>query len=149
MTKETKQQIESLMIKLKELDAVYHAAALKSGIPYGEFCVWSELIDTEQEYSQQELAERLSFPIQTINSIITNLKKRELVYLEHVPGSRNKKVIRLTQSGEELGKNKVLWVLKAEQKAMEETDTEEVKACISMLEKYIRSLRIQLDEIEK
>lgn len=146
MQKETKQQIETLMIKFKELDSVYHAAALKSGIPYGEFCVWSELIGTDQEYSQQELAERLSFPIQTINSIITNLKKRELVYLEHVPGTRNKKVIRLTQSGEKFGKSKVLWVIKAEQKAMEETDAEEVKACISMLKKYILSLRKEFDK---
>lgn len=149
MTNELRKQIETIIIKLKELDAVYHAAALKSGVSYGEFCVWSVLIDTEQEYSQQELADFLSFPIQTINSIIMNLKKRELIYLEHVPGSRNKKVICLTEKGAEYGKEKVLWVLKAEQKAMEETDAEEVKACISMLGKYILSLRKQLDEIEK
>lgn len=149
MKHEHKKQIETVMIKLKELDAVYHVAALKSGIPYGEFCVWSVLIDTEQEYSQQELADLLSFPIQTINSIIMNLKKREFIYLEHVPGSRNKKVIRLTEKGQGYGKDKVLWILKAEQKAMEEADTEEVKVCISMLEKYILSFRKQLDEIEK
>lgn len=149
MTNELKKQIETIMIRMKELDAVYHAAALKAGIPYGEFCVWSALINKEQEYSQQELADLLSFPIQTINSIITNLKKRELVYLEHVPGSRNKKVIRMTEKGKEYGKDKILWILKAEQKAMEEADVEEVKAGILMLEKYILSLRKHLDEKEK
>lgn len=149
MTNKLKKQIETIMTKLKELDAVYHAAALKVGISYGEFWVWSVLIDTEQGYSQQELADFLSLPIQTINSIITNLKKRELVYLEHVPGSRNKKVICLTQKGEEYGKDKVLWILNAEQKAMEETDAEEVKVCISMLGKYIFSLRKELDIAEK
>lgn len=149
MTNKLKKQIETIMIKMKELDGVYREAALKSGIPYGEFCVWSALIDTEQEYSQQGLSDLLSFPIQTINSIITNLKKRELVYLEHIPGSRNKKVIRLTEKGKEYGKDKVEWILKAEQKAIEEADIEEVRVCISLLGKYILSLRKQLDETEK
>ena len=36
----------------------------------------------------------------------------------------------------------------AEQKAMEDTDPEEVKVCISMLEKYISSFREEINKAE-
>ena len=41
-----------------------------------------------------------------------------------------------------------MWIFRAEQKAMEDTDPEEVKVCISMLEKYISSFREEINKTE-
>ena len=112
----------------------------------GEISIWSALLCSEEEYSQQDLAEMLFLPKQTVNSIISNLTKKGFVFLEHVPGTRNRKVVRLTKEGQEYGQSRVMWIFRAEETAMEETDTQEVQAYISMLEKYISRLK---DEINK
>ena len=66
--------------------------------------------------------------------------------MEHVPGTRNRKVIRLTEEGQNYGRSRVMWIFEAEQRVMEETDPEEIQELISMLEKYIRNLKREFTE---
>ena len=143
---EIKNQIEIINHKLIALNSLYRTAATKSGISDGEISIWSLLLCSQDEYSQQDLADILYLPEQTVNSIISNFVKKKFVFLEHVPGTRNRKVVRLTKEGKEYGESRVMWIFQAEEKAMEETDPEEINAYISMLEKYIGRLK---EEIEK
>ncbi len=99
MNEKIKYQISKINQKIKELNALYHMAALKAEIPDGEIAIWSVILGSDTEYSQQDLAELLFLPLQTIHSIIANLKKKEMIFLEHASGSRNKKIIRLTEKG--------------------------------------------------
>lgn len=146
MDENTKKQVEIVNQKLKELNALYHIAAGKSGISDGEVSVWSILLTQGNEYSQQDLCSMLSLPKQTVNSLISNLRKKGYVVLEHVPGTRNRKVIRLTQEGLAYGKNRVMWIFEAEERAREGTDPQEVQVCISMLDKYIHKLKKEFAE---
>lgn len=141
-----KNQIDTINQKIKELNSLYHLAAMKSDIPDGEIAIWSALLCSEEEYSQQDLSDLLFLSKQTVNSIISNLVKKGFVILEHVAGTRNRKVVRLTEAGMAYGQSRVMWIFKAEQRAMEETDVQEVQACISMLEKYIFRLKKEIDE---
>jgi len=142
----TKKKIDLVNQKIKELNSLYRAAASKAGISDGEVCIWSTLLNSDEEYSQQDLCDLLFLPKQTVNSIVSNLIKRGFVYLEHVPGTRNRKVIRLSEEGRAYGDEKVMWIFRAEQEAMEGTDPQEVQATISMLEKYIERLREKLED---
>lgn len=72
---------------------------------------------------------------------MSNLVKKRLVVLEHVQGTRNQKVIRLTEDGRDYGENKVRWIFRAEKKALEQTDPKQVQSCIEMIEKYISHLK--------
>lgn len=146
MDENIKKQVDTINQKIKELNSLYHIAAGKSGISDGEISIWSALLNGEDEYSQQDLCNTLSLPKQTVNSLISNLIRKGYVFLEHIPGTRNRKVIRLTKEGLGYGKSKVKWIFEAEQKAMEETDPQEVEACISMLEKYILRLKAEFSE---
>ena len=146
MDTEIVKQIKIINQKINELNAIYRAAATKSGISDGEIAIWSALLSSEEEYSQQDLAEILFLPKQTVNSIISSLVKRGFVILEHVPGTRNRKVVRLTKEGSEFGQSRVMWIFLAEQRAMEDTDVKEVRAYISMLEKYIERLKVEIDK---
>lgn len=145
MNIEIKNRIDIINQKIKELNALYRAAAIKSGISDGEISIWSLLLCSEKEYSQQDLADILYLPKQTVNSIISNLVKKRFVFLEHVPGTRNRKVVRLTKEGRAYGESRVMWIFQAEEKAMEETVPEEINACISMLENYIRRFKDEID----
>ena len=146
MDKTMKDQIDTINQRIKELNSIYHVAAGKSGISDGEVCIWSALLCSEEEYSQQDLSDLLYLPKQTVNSIISNLVKKGFVFLEHVPGSKNRKVIRLTKEGKDYGKQKVMWIFQAEEKALEQTDSEQVQACIDMIEKYISNLKKEIDK---
>lgn len=146
MDKTIKEQIDAINQRIKELNSLYHVAAGKSGISDGEVCIWSVLLCSEEEYSQQDLSDLLYLPKQTVNSIISNLVRKGFVFLEHVPGTKNRKVIRLTKEGREYGEAKVTWIFQAEEKALEQTEPEQVQACIEMIEKYISRLKKEIDE---
>jgi len=145
MEQSTTGQIDIINQKIKELNSIYHAAAGKSGISDGEICIWSALLNSDAEYSQQDLCDLLFLPKQTVNSIVSNLIKKGFVLLEHVPGTRNRKVIRLSEQGRTYGNERVMWIFRAEQEAMEGTDPKEVQAAIAMLERYITRLRKNLE----
>lgn len=146
MDKTIKDQIDTINQRIKELNALYHIAAIKSDISDGEICIWSALLESDGEYSQQDLSDLLFLPKQTINSIISNFVKREFAYLKHVPGTRNRKVICLTEAGRDYGENKVRWIFQAEEAALKQTDSEQVKICIEMIEKYISNLKKEIDK---
>lgn len=146
MDGQVKRQIDVINQLIKELNSLYHIAAVKSGVSDGEICVWSILLTTDKEYSQQDLCELLFLPKQTINSIISGLIKKGYVFLEHVPGTRNRKVIRLSDEGRNYGEKNIMWIFKAEQHAIEDADPREVCTLISMLEKYINKLKREFTE---
>ena len=146
MDKTIKEQIDTINQRIKELNSLYHIAAGKSGISDGEVSIWSTLLCSEEEYSQQDLSDLLYLPKQTVNSIISNLVKKGFVSLEHDPGTRNRKVVRLTKEGRDYGEDNVMWIFRAEEKALEQTDSEQVKVCIEMIEKYISNLKKEIDE---
>lgn len=146
MDKTIKEQIDTINQRIKELNSLYHIAAGKSGISDGEVSIWSTLLCSEEEYSQQDFSDLLHLPKQTVNSIISNLVKKGFVSLEHDPGTRNRKVVRLTKEGRDYGEANVMWIFQAEEKALEQTDSEQVKVCIEMIEKYISNLKKEIDE---
>lgn len=146
MDKTIKDQIDTINQRLKELNSLYHIAAMKSDITDGEISIWSALLESDGVYSQQDISDLLFLPKQTVNSIISNLVKKGFVYLEHVSGTRNRKVICLTEAGRDYGESKVRWIFKAEERALEQTDPEQVQACIEMIEKYISHLKIEFGE---
>ena len=146
MDKKIREQIDLINQKTKELNSLYRLAAYKSNISDGEVDIWSVLLNCTEEYSQQDLAEMLSLPKQTVNSLITRMIRKEFVVLEHAPGTRNRNVIRLTEAGRHFGEQQVKWIFESEQRAMEDTEPAEAMAYVSMLEKYIARFRKEIEQ---
>lgn len=144
MERITQQLIDRFNQGFKELNHVYHIAAGRSGISDAEVAVWSTLLNSSWECSQLDMAELLSLPKQTINSVISNMQKRGFVYLEHVPGTRNRKVVCLTEKGSAYGKDTVQWIFDAEQKALNQADPAQIQICIEMMENYLAHLKKEL-----
>lgn len=146
MNKHKKQQLEIMNQQIKELTGIYHQAAAKSGISDNEFWVWYTLLVMENEHSQQDICDIWSLPKQTVNSVVANLVKKNFVHLEVIPGTRNRKIIRLTETGKKYGQNIVQHILEAEQRTIARMSDQERQTCISLLGKYIHLLREELHE---
>lgn len=144
MTRKIQSQLDVINQRLKELNAVYREAASKSGISDGELCVWSMLLASEELLSQQDLLEALSLPRQTVNSIISKMSKKGHVTLEHLPGTRNKKVIVVTEEGRRFAEENVSWVQEAERRAILGADAGQVDAFIDLITDYLTSLKGEL-----
>ncbi|MDR0923053.1 MAG: MarR family transcriptional regulator [Hungatella sp.] len=146
MIEQIKKQLEILNQQEKELTAIYHSAAIKFGISDSEFWVWYSLLVLGGEYSQQNICDMWSLPKQTVNSVITNLTKKGYVFLETVPGTRNRKIIRLTEEGKRFGEDRVLHIYEAEQRAIEKMPEQELRTYIALMGKYIALLREEINK---
>lgn len=141
-----KAQIEIMNQQAKELAAVYHTVASKSGISDNEFWTWYALLILGGEYSQQDICDLWSMPKQTVNSVISNLSKKGYIVLETVPGTRNRKVIRVTEEGKKYGENIVMEIWEAEQRALSRLTEEERQLYITLMGKFINIFKEEVYE---
>ena len=135
------EHINSINRQFKEITGLYRSAISKTGIAENEFWIWYALIIMGGGCSQQDICTTWSLSKQTVNTIIINLTKRGLLFLEVVPGTRNRKNICLTDEGRKYGESLVLPVFKAEQAAFEQLTETERNACTAALGKYIDFLK--------
>lgn len=148
MKERIKEQLEMMNQQVKELAAIYHGAAGKYGISDNEFWVWYALLVLEGEYSQQDICDMWFLPKQTVNSIVANLARKGFVFLEAISGTRNRKVIRLSEEGIEYGKKAVMPIYQAEQRSFAGMSEQERQNCIALLGKYINFLKEEINEDE-
>ncbi len=144
MNQRIKQHLENINRQIKELVSIYRDAVSHSGISENEFWIWFTLIATEGEYSQQDICSLWSMSKQTVNTIITHMVQKEYVTLEVVPGTRNRKIIRLTDTGTAYGTHLVSPVTEAEERSLARFSSAELDACSKTLNKYINILKEEL-----
>lgn len=131
------QLIDQFHTQIKEYLNTYQHAIGQNSISINEFWVWSSLTEQDSEYTQQDLCAIWSLPKQTVNSIVTQMILKKYARLEHVPGQRKRKIIRLTEEGKKRGKYIVSPISEAEQRAFEKMTPEQFEAMTRMFEQYI------------
>ncbi|MCM1048473.1 MAG: MarR family winged helix-turn-helix transcriptional regulator [Clostridiales bacterium] len=144
MNNNAKEQHEIINQQIKELAGIYRDIVSRSGISENEFWIWYTLIIMDGEYSQQDICNTWSLSKQTVNTIITHMVQKKLAFLEIVPGTRNRKIIRLTGSGKEYGEIIVKPVFEAECRAFDRLPMEDRLACTVAFGRYIDILREEI-----
>ena len=144
MSGEFKEYLELINQQIKELVGIYRGAVSRSGISENEFWVWYSLVAGDDEYSQQDICSTWSLSKQTVNTIVMHMAQKGFVTLEVVPGTRNRKNIRLTQAGREYGESIVTPISQAEQKAFEKLPLENWVACTHAFSQYIDALKEEI-----
>ncbi len=139
-----KDQLELLNQQIKEFVGIYRLAMTRSGISENEFWIWYALLVMGGEHAQQDLCGMWSLSKQTVNNIVTRMVQDGYVTLETVPGTRNRKVIRLTDAGHAYGQRLVTPVSLGELRAYARLSEEERNACTAVFDKYINYLREEL-----
>ena len=140
----TKEQLEMINQQVKELVGVYRGIISRSGISENELWIWYTLIIMEGEYSQQDICSSWSLSKQTVNTIVTHMVQKGFAFLEVVPGTRNRKIIRLTEAGEKYGESIVRPVSEAESRAFSRLPEADRIACTVAFGKYINILKEEI-----
>lgn len=149
MENSAKEQLEVINRQIKELVGVYRGIVSRSGISENEFWVWYTLIIMEGEYSQQDICGFWSLSKQTVNTIVKHMVRKELASLAVIPGTRNRKVIRLTEAGRKYGEGLVRPISDAESRAFIRLPETDRLACTTILGKYINLLKEEIYGTEK
>lgn len=146
MNHTAKEQIETIYRQINAISAIYHTAVSHIGITDNEFWIWYILIVVEGEQSQQSICSAWSLSKQTVNRIVTQMVKKGYAVLEVIPGTRNRKVIQLTEAGRKYGENLILPVYAAEQRAFSRLCGDELTVCTTVFGKYLSILREEISE---
>lgn len=144
MESKTKEQLEVINRQIKELVGIYRGIVSRSGISENEFWIWYTLIIMDGEYSQQDICSVWSLSKQTVNTIVKHMVKKGLASLEVVPGTRNRKIIRLTGAGRAYGEELVRPVSEAEDRAFNRLPETDLIACAAIFGKYINILKEEI-----
>ena len=144
MKKREAKQPGQLNQKIKGLAGLYHGALSRSAVSDNEFWVWYTLVTMDGEYSQQDICALWSLPKQTVNTIIRRMVRQGLAVLEVVPGTRNRKIIRLTEAGRKHGEMVVTPVSEAEQRAFRRMPEEDQLRFVDVMGKYLDMLKEEL-----
>lgn len=142
-----KEQLEIINQQIKELIGIYRIAVTSSGISENEYWIWYTLIVMDGEYTQQDICDVWSLSKQTVNTIITHLVRDGLVTLEVIPGTRNKKMIRLTEEGRKYGNAIVAPICAAEERSIDRLPEEDRIACMNALDKYLQIFKEEINNV--
>ena len=129
---------------LKSIDDCYRNIAKRYGFSEAAFWTLYTLRMEPGNITQSDVCTVLYQPKQTVNSVVAGMVRRGYVELEVIPGTRNKKVIRLTGEGRAFGDRIISKIYAAEQRALEKMTGEERLDCVRLLTKYADLLREEL-----
>ena len=99
MNEEIRLLMSNVNTSIIQIRAAYAMWAKVHGLNYHEVLIFYAMRDNE-ECTQKKIADSYRLPKQTVNNIITSLKKNG--YLTLIPGRKNakEKILALTESGE-------------------------------------------------
>lgn len=140
----TTEQLEILNQQIKEIIGLYRGA-IGGKVSDNEFWILYTLMVIGGEYSQQDICNAWSMSKQTVNTIIMHMMKKGFVTLEVVPGTRNRKIICLTDAGKKYGEHIVKPIAEGERRAYEKLSPEDRAAFFNALSKYIDALKTEFN----
>ena len=144
MKKQYKEHVELINQQIKELVGIYRDVIKHLDITESEFWIWYTLVAMDGEYTQQDISAIWSLPKQTVNTLITRMRLKKFAYLEVVPGTRNRKIVRLTEEGRKFGEKMIFPISNAEERAFENISNEEISLVTNAFSKYISFMRKEL-----
>lgn len=130
-------------------EALYRDVAAYFDLPPTAVWVLYTLMDADGKLVQQDLREKWSFPKQTVNSAIQSLQKDGYLTLTVIPGTRNRKLIQLTEQGRELVIKTTRLLEQAEERAASHLTEEERTLYLALSKKFYDSLVEETTSIRK
>lgn len=141
MSISTKEQLDLVYQCFKQMDDIFHAYAVEQHLSDSAFWVLYALCERKKPYTQNELCQEWYYTKQTVHSAVASLTKAGYVQLEHIPGSRNKKSIALTQAGCAYVDAHIRPLMDAEQRAFEQLSDRERDSYLQLVKKHIQLFR--------
>ena len=131
----------------KEMDALYHSAAVKYG--FSDTALWILYLVSESsgDMTQQDLCRQNCFAKQTINTAVNSLVKNGFLERIPIPGTRNHKKLSLTPAGWELANRTTGNLKKAEEAAYGRFTEAELQAYLDVKRRLTAYLREETEKL--
>lgn len=137
------QQLITLNQLYKESNEIYSGIASQLGLSDTSCWILYAISHEEGDCTQNDLCRNWFFPIQTVNSSVSNLQKKGLVRLEMIPGTKNRKRIILTEEGNQFIDKFISKIDEMEKKAFQKFTEEERSIYISLYQRHNENLRLE------
>lgn len=128
-----------------EINALYHEAAVKTGISDSVQNILYVLCEKGGKCLQSEISRLTGISRQTINSAIRKLEKEEIVYLEQGKGRNT--ILRLTEKGQKFSLEKIYPLHEIENKIWSEWTLEEQQQYLALTKKYRDGLKKYMEAL--
>lgn len=138
--------IKKIEQQQKEMDAIYHNAAIRYGLSDSVMWILYQIADAKETVTQQDLCRQCFFAKQTVHSAVANLVQNGYVRLETIPKTRNQKRIVLTEEGQKLCHDTVDHLREAEIRAYAKLTAEELQTYLRLNEKLNALLREEIEQ---
>ena len=135
------QQLQVLNRLYKESEHVYGSLASKLGMTDTAFWVLYAVTHAEGPMTQNDLCGDFFFPVQTIHSAISNLRRDGLLELQVIPGTKNRKAIILTEKGKAFAAATISKADEIEKNALLCFSAEERELYLSLFKRHIEYLK--------
>lgn len=145
MNNKIDQQLNQINRLYKESSDIYSIAASQLKLTDTAFWILYAVLHTDKEYTQMDFANEWFYPIQTVNSAVNQLVKKELVMLEVIPGTKNRKKIILTEKGNALVNSTICKIDEIEKTAFLTLTQEEREVYLSLMQRHIDILKKEMN----
>lgn len=129
----------------KEFNELYHEAALKMNLSDSAFMIFYVINHLGDGCLQRDICHETFVNKQTIHSSIRKLEQQGYLYLKQ--GKGRDKHIFLTQNGKNFIKKHIIPVVQKENEAFAALQPQEQKKLLELSQKYIKNLKMKLNEI--
>ena len=129
----------------KEMDNLYHEAALSLGLSDSALAVLYTVCELGGGCLQKDICERCYLTKQTVHSSVRKLEREGFLRLE--PGKRRDMHLFLTDAGCALAEKTVTPLSQAEYQALDALTPQEQKDLLRLSAKYVAALRAQMQQL--
>ena len=133
----------------KEMDIVYHNYAKNCGLSDMAYWILYSMAEAEEVFTQRDFCRDWFFAPQTVNSALKDLEKRDIIYLEPVPGNKRNKWIRLSENGKRFMEKTIIPIINAKCESLESLSDGECECMLSVTRKYVSALKVRAEKIEE
>lgn len=145
MNQTNSDRIHRLNCLASDLDAIYHQAALKLGLPDSAMYVLYLLYENGESCLLSDIPKKTGISKQTIHSAVRRLEREDIIYLDEQ--NKRAKMIHLTKTGLSYVKQTAARLFEAECCALQNWSEEDISLYLNLMEKYNTSLRAQIEQL--
>ncbi len=129
------------------MNVLYHNYAKDAGISDASFWLLYSLHERGRPCTQRELCQSWYYAPQTINTALKALETKGLISLAFSPGNKKNKLILFTPAGEKLVQEKIVPLVRAEERSFERLAPEEQDQLLAITQKHIALLEEEIHQI--
>lgn len=138
----------------KEMDIVYHTYAKSCGLSDMAYWILYSIAESDKYFTQRDFCGDWFFAPQTVNSALKDLEKKDIIFLESVPGNKKNKLIKPTKNGQKFIDCVIVPLIEKECESFDSLSKEECELMLSTTQKYISILKnkiqlLQADTLSK